>query len=397
MSMKKYIFIFCILFLFLSNISFIRMIVGPTYLGWFTNCTYVIGIIFLLPDVYKRASKQEWLYIFMMILGLVFHSLLPDNKKYTIVDSVQWIFPIVILIASRKYNLPRYFFQILLCFFIINCILAIVEFRLQKNLFDYYYVESFVDGAANNAFRAFALMEHPLYSANITAVIMSFILVQKNISWKYKTILLALGTFALLSFNSRAALIIWPCLLIYRTLLYNRRRIYIIILGLLVYVLFLNDFMSFIQQNSTIFGRLAEKNSLQDESALTRLLSYVIFWNSRWNSEDIVLGGRILFLPGTEYSLENGILLTISWWGWIVGALKVTLELIISFLCLKNYMVKDKWIVMIACWGIAFANNNSFNTFVFVFFIIAFLGFNSLDKTQKLNKEQNTKGLKILK
>lgn len=390
--MRKYIFIFCTLFVFLSNISFSKLIVNPTYLGWATNCTYIIGIIFLLPNTYKKANKQEWLYIFTMILGLVLHSLLPDNKKYTIVDAVQWIFPIVILIASRKYNLPRHLFYTLLGFFIINCILAMVEYRLQKNLFDYYYVESFINFSEKNEFRAFALMEHPLYSANITVLIMLFILIDNNISWKFKSILLTLGTFALLCFNSRTAVIIWACLLIYRTLLYNLKPIYIIVLGILLYGLFLNDFISFIQQNSTIFGRLAEKNSLQDESSLTRLLSYVIFWNSRWNFEDIVFGGRVLFLPGTESSLENGFLLTISWWGWIVGTLKVLLELTISYLCLYKYSFKEKVMLMIACWGIAFSNNNSVNTFVLTFFIITFLFFSSLEKRQILNYASIRKG-----
>lgn len=378
--MKKKIFIFCTLILFVTNISFIKLIANSIYLGWTINITYIVGIIFLLPETYKKATKKEWLYIFIMILGLVFHALLPENKKYTIVDSVQWIFPIIILISSRKYNLPRYVFYILITFFIIHCIIAIIENRLQTNLFDYSYVESLNEIYLKNEFRAFSLMEHPLYSANITVIIMSFILTSKYINWKLKSILLTLGTLAVFCFNSRTAIILWLCLLVYRTLLYNLKPIYIIVLGLLIYGILLNDLTALIQQNSFIFGRLAEKNNLKDDSSLTRLLSYFIFWNARWNFQDIILGGRILYLDGKEASLENGILLTISWWGWIVGVLKVILELVISYLSLNKYNLKEKIILIIACWGVAFGNNNSVKTFVFVFFILSCVSFDSLSK-----------------
>ena len=277
-------------------------------------------------------------------------------------------------------------------FLVAQCILAIIEFRTQTNLFEEYsFIERYYDNFNQKEFRSYAFMVHPLSSANITIIILSFMMLSKDINWKLKMPLLILGSLAMLAYNSRTALILWLCLLVYRYLLYNMKPISIIIIGLIVYILFLNDFISFIQQNSNIFGRLAEKQGLVDESSMTRLLSYIYFWNARWNFQDIVFGGRVIYLPGTELSLENGILLTISWWGWIVGVLKVILELIISYMCLNKYSLKEKVILMIACWGTAFSNNNSVNTFVFAFFIISFFSINSLDKMQKLNNKLNIK------
>jgi hypothetical protein len=387
--MRKYIFIFSALMIFFSNTSFIKLIVNPTFFGWLMNGTYIVGLIFLLPDSYNRASMQERMYIFIMILGLMFHSLLPEIEKI-LVDSIKWIFLIVVLMSSRKYNLNRYLFYTLMSFFIIHCILGIVENNLGKHLFDYSYVDTFQNFSDKSEFRAFGLMEHPLISSNVSLIIMSFILVSKDINWKLKFILLTLGTMAVISFNSRTALVIWSSLLIYRIFFYNVKPIYIISFGTIIYGFFINDVMSFILSNSQIFGRLSVEGNITDESSLTRILSYVYFWNAGWNFQDIVFGGRILYLPGTDYSLENGILLNISWWGWIVGIIKVILELFISYMCLYKFSLKEKVILMIACWGTAFSNNNSFQTFVFAFFIISLISINSLDRIRELNNTINT-------
>jgi hypothetical protein len=384
--MPKKIFVFSLLLVFVINISYFKLVLDSTYIGWLANGMYLIALPILFSSINKKGNKAEWLYIGVMILGLVFHAFLPDSEKYTIKDSLQWVFLVVLIIASQKYKTPQLLFYTLLTFFITNCVLAMVEYKLQTNLFDYRFVEGFSNFTEKTEFRAFGLMEHPLQSANITLIIMSFIMISKDIKRSLKIVLLTLGTLAVLCFNSRFAIIICFCMLAYRYFLYNVKPVIAIILGVLVYALFLSDIASFVQQNSQIFGRLAEKNSLSDDSSLTRLLSYMYFWNAGWSLQDILLGGRIIYIPGTEYSLENGALLTISWWGWVVGILKVMLELVISYSCLKKYNVKDKWMVMIACWGTAFANNNSMFTFVFAFFIISFLSIDALANQKKHKK-----------
>lgn len=386
--MPKKIFVFSLLFVFVINISYFKLVFGSTYIGWLANAMYLIALPILFSSIHKKGNKAEWLYIGVMILGLVFHTFLPESGKYTIKDSLQWVFLVVLIIASRKYKTPRLLFYTLLIFFIAHCTFAIIEYKLQTNLFDYKFVENFSNFSAAKEFRAFGLMIHPLQAANVTLIIMSFIMISKHINWSLKIALLIVGTLAILCFNSRFAMIICICLFAYRYLLYNVKPVFIIIFGVLFYTLFLSDIGFYIQQNSQIFGRLAEKNNLTDDSSLTRLLSYLYFWDARWNLQDIVFGGRVIFMPGSELTLENGILLTISWWGWIVGIAKVILELIISYLCLENYNIKDKAMVLIACWGTAFANNNSISTFVFAFFIISFISFDSLaNKKMKSRKK----------
>ncbi len=389
--MSKNIFIFSLILVFFFNISYFELELGPTYIGWIENATYLIALPVLLLSTYNKRNNVEQLYIMIMLLGLFFHVFLPEKGKFPISDAIQWIFLIVIIIASRKYKTPRLIFYLFVIFFIIHCTLAIIEYKLQTNLFDYSFVKDFSNFSETKEFRAFGLMKQPLQSSNITLIIMSFIMVSKDINWNLKLALLTLGTLAMFCFNSRIGIIILGCLLVYRYLFYNLKPIFIITICSLIYIFFINDFISFVVQNSQIFGRLAEKDNLTDDSSLARILSYVYFWNARWNLQDIMLGGREIHLQGSELTLENGILLTISWWGWVVGIAKVILELVISYIFINKYNIKDKVILLIACWGTAFANNNSFYTFVFVFFIISFLSISSIENRKDNNKFKDIK------
>lgn len=395
--MFKNLFIFSLLLVLTINISYFSLLIGVTYIGWLENTMYLIALPILISLTYFKGNNFERLYIWVMILGMFFHFLLFSSEDFIFKDSTQWIFLVVILIASRMHKVSKFIFYTLLVFFISNCVLAIIEYRLQTNLFDYYFVERYSNFKDITQFRAFGLMKHPLYSANIMIIIMSFIMISKDINSKLKIGLLTLGSLALIAFNSRGALIIWICLFVYYYLFYNIKSIYSIISIVTVYLLFFNDFVYLVQQNSQLFGRLSEQDNLVDKSVLSRLASYPVFWYSEWNFEQIVLGGRIIYLPGSKYSLENGLLLTISWWGWIVGILKSMLELVISYIYLKNYDVKDRWIVMLASWGTAYLNNNTVNTFVFAFFIFTFVSIRSLENRQKLSNVFNKRKLKNIK
>lgn len=376
--MQKKFFVFITLIILLINISYFKLVLGTTFIVLLESSLYIISLPFLIHLSFKHSGKNEWMYIFVMSAGLIFHSIINEIQELNLRDSFQWIFLVVLIILSHRNKSPQIILKILLLFFIVHCTLAIIENKTKTNFLNFRFVEGYSVYTDSKDFRAFGLMEHPLQSANVTLIIMSFIMISKEIKWKLKIILLTIGTLAILSFNARIAIIICFCLLIYRYILYNLKPIYIICLGVIIYTLFISDISLFLQQNNNIFGRLAEKNNLTDSSSLARIMSYVYFWDAGWNIQDILIGGRIIYMPGTNYSLENGILLTISWWGWIVGLAKVILELIISYKCLNKYNTKDKWMIMIACWGTAFANNNSLYTFVFAFFIISFIGFDSL-------------------
>ena len=146
-----------------------------------------------------------------------------------------------------------------------------------------------------------------------------------------------------------------------------------------VFLLFILDPLITLFLSTDLGGRL--NFDFSDDSTMTRFLCYTLFMNEDWDFYRIVAGGSIIYMPGTILSLENGVLLTLGYWGWIIGVLKVVLEFLLTYKCLYNYEVKDKIIILTSFWGVAYMNNNSFNPLMLSMFVIVFIAFNvSKDK-----------------
>ena len=380
----KGVFIISFLVLLIYNVSYFSF-VDSTRVGWLCNLTGTIAILVLPIQNIKYFNKYEIVYVIILLLGFIFH-LFSHNIQRPTIDSFKWICIILVLVSGRRFivynrtsGIEAWHYP-LLVFFVSHCFISISEYFLKTVFFNYNKtVEGFsYEFETVGQFRAFGLMAHPLYSANVVLIIMSFVLVLKGMNKYVKYGLLLLGTVSLIAYNSRGAMIIWIIVLVYRLFLYNRSVIVGVFFVIVGYIFFINDAFAFIfQQYGNLLGRLAEKNSLSDSSSITRLISWGIFFNQTWNFEDIVVGGRVFYFPGTEISLENGVLLTIAWWGWIVGPMKIVLEVVITWLCMEKYYTKDKIIIIICTWGCANLNNNIVNSFVFAFFVLSYLSLNT--------------------
>ena len=352
------------------NISFFKIIIDPKLFGWISNLSFIFAL-FLIPFLIGLGSKFSWLYIASILIGLLFHIFFADIKN-PIFDAFRWIFLIILYIASLRYetwNVTRYVFYIFIAF---HCILAISEYSLQTNIIDYSRVEEFSNFEDIRSFRAFGLMEHPLYSANVLIIFLAFVLVSNRPSNFLRLIILSFGTFALLTFNARAAIVVWFTLLTYRFL--KTYRIIGSLTVLFVVAVILGELPVGLVVDLGFLGRLGEVG-FSDGSSLNRAISYIVFFEENWSLTDIVAGGRVLFIPGSEFSLESGLLLTIAWWGWIIGLLKIILELVITYQALNFLKISDRYIVMTACWLTAFSNNNSINTFVLFFMLLCAIVF----------------------
>lgn len=370
-TILTYVSILCISTVLLANLSVIKIYVDTVTLGWLLNMMMILTSCIIIPFIKNGLVKHYFFYVLIMLLGFVFHYLTNVSIK-PINDSYKWIYLVFVIVAVNKYNSNKLFFYLIISLLLIHSVLAIYENRTQSHPFDYSFVENFENIEDNAEFRSFGLMEHPLYAANISIIILAFVLVNNNIKKTIKYSLLFIGTYAIFTFNSRAAIIIWATILFYKLFLYKINWIYSLLFALFIYFFFLSDIALFVQQNASIFGRLSETTKLNDSSSLSRLISYILFWEHNWSVEEILTGGLVIYIPGTELSLENGILLTVAWWGWIIGPLKVVLEVFICYKLLNSMNLKDKIIILLATWGTAFANNNSINTFVFAFFILSY-------------------------
>ena len=367
---KKNLYNALLIVAIIINISFFKLVVGPTYLGWLSNVSFILAL-FLIPSLTNYGTRAAWAYVFLIGLGLILHIGF-TQVKYPVVDAVKWIFLIFLCIASGKYELWKITKYILYFLMTIHCGIAIFEYLTQSNLFKYVFVEAFSYSDDIRSFRAFGLMEHPLYAANVLIIFLSFILVSDRISNILRITVLMTGTFALLTFNARAAIVVWFALMAYRFL--RTYKILGSITVLLVVGMILGELPLGFIIDVDFLGRLGEVG-FSDASSLNRLISYVVFFEESWSLADIVAGGRVLFIPGSDFSLESGILLTIAWWGWFVGLSKIILELIVTYQVISYLKQADRLIVMVACWVTAFANNNSVNTFVLFFILICAIVF----------------------
>ena len=135
---------------------------------------------------------------------------------------------------------------------------------------------------------------------------------------------------------------------------------------------------------SQVLGRL--DFDFSDGSSATRFDAFRYFANQRWDLDWILFGGKLIKMPGSDLYLENGILLSMGYWGWFWGLAKPLLEILVTYRCLSNYSIKEKLIIMAATWLVALTNNNTMGVFVLLYFMLSNFSFNSRYSFDKCNK-----------
>lgn len=348
--------------------------------GYFTLILFAFLLLFARysVNILRSCDRYQLSYLFLMLIGFFSHVFIGVEQN-AFKEFVTWSLIIIILSLYNRYirlGSNTALMILLLSFYLIECSLSFYE-RVVGNIIisyeetDFMSIDEFMEDS--DRFRSCALLFHPLLNANVVSIFMGFILVIKKISKPVKIGLLCLGALALWGFNSRGVLLVWGVILVF-WFFYRRWSLrFILIVAILGFVLLPMIVDVLIKYD--LLGRFGA--DLLDESSETRLLAFVVFATHNWNIINILFGGDIIYMPtlfyGKELAIENGILLTLGYWGWIIGALKVFLEVLVSYRCLEAYKVKEKLIVMMAFWGVAFTNNNSFRPEALAFYILAYM------------------------
>lgn len=377
------LFEFYAIFLTICLIPSVPVLIGEDFVTLIIRLGIVFFFVLFYPFFRKDINFLGILYCGAIIIGFVFHKLQGlDVKLFG--EALVRIVPILMLL-HYKYNqkYPNKYIKLLaISFFVIECFLAVYEKYTLSHVIDY---ES--DSQAMNVnmledeeFRSFSLFGHPLHNANVVSVMLAFIICSSSLKIKLKIILVLLGLGAIWSFNSRAALMMWLFIIFYRLFLYGKSWKWILSVIAIVLVA-LPSFVLYVQKTGAL-GRL--DFDFSDSSTLTRIMALQIFFSYPWSSSEMILGGVKLEQPtfaaiGTGTSdyvyIENGYLLDLGYWGFILGAIKIIGEILISYRALHHFNIKDKFIIMIALWGIASMNNNTFFTFLMPFYLFSFLAF----------------------
>ena len=337
--------------------------------------------VFFLYTVFKQ--KYVWsekFYILMMMIAFIGHLFvdLEDKEKNPLWESFTWIVIVFLLSLSKQFNKCDLVFRAIALFFFLECTIAIYE-KITMTLFVEWPKEATFFGSAESYlsrsdFRSTAFLQHALNNANVTSIFLAFILCNKYVNKQTKIALISLGFLALWAFNSRGAMIMWGLIIVYRFFFMNKKTFPIVVSAIILYILF--PFVINFISDSGYFGRLSD--GVDDSSTQTRFDSYLFFALHPWNSKNILLGGDIIYMPGSVLSLENGILLNLGYWGWIIGSFKTILEVWISYKVLPSDLeTKSKLIIMAATWGVAFMNNNSFQPMIFSYYLVILVAFNT--------------------
>lgn len=388
MALKYYYFIVCILLLIGIVPAFKVLLPNGIADIIYKLLPYLVCLLFF-RNIIKVNNFCKY-YIIIMIIGSLLHVGL-NLQTPILFDFLRWTMPIILLAICQKYdNCNKLFTIIIIGFFISECVVAIYErftstFLIEYVASDFYNQEYELNRDFSN-FRSASLLRHPLNNANFISLFLGFMLCSKSFKNIWKVILLCLGLIGLWCENSRGAMLCWLFLIAYRFLFYNTSIKRMIVLCI-VLVLAIDPIMNALC-TTDIMGRL--NFDFSDDSTLTRLLSYTFFGNEKWDFYKIVAGGSILCMPGTNLTLENGLLVTLGYWGWGIGSLKVILEFVLTYVCLYKYEAREKFIILVSFWGVAFMNNNSFYPLMISLFVITYVAFNISVNEKKYNSYEDS-------
>lgn len=377
---RWYYNVICIWMILTFVIVFVENVIGPTLNGQLSQIIiYGSILLFAIQKNLNRLPIYIWIYILALLFSTFIHYSNPAYDR-PFLTAIHWIFLMLFLpIALKKYD-GKWILYVLIAFYVINCLMGIYERLSQSYIFT--YNSGIMDAqqrygeTQDSFFRAFALLGHPLYNANVTSMIMAFILMSDKIKKYLKVSLVVLGILALLAFNSRAAMLIWGGILVYY--FFSKYKYTFVILCLVVAFFFTQPLIQLLM-DSEVLGRLAE--GVNDESTETRLIAYITFAAQNWDLTSRWGGLGVIYYPLSEVSLENGMLLTLGYWGWYAGAYKVGAELYATYKAIKkSYNFEGIIIIFMASWGVAFCNNNSFSFLIFSFLILSILAFSGYGK-----------------
>ncbi|SEA33868.1 hypothetical protein SAMN05192529_11448 [Arachidicoccus rhizosphaerae] len=395
--MKNLILLFSFFSLFvftplLNKIGYVGGDTGPAYFKILPS-TYIILIGFVFVLFYK--AEMFWSILYRKKYGFALLALCLLLLMYIIfqkrTSAISFIGDTLIASAMLAIILPKYDYKlnlsvqrIILIFFVVDCLFAVVERLLSRNFFPPLSLNVLTD-YYEAAFRSTALLGHPLNNALNLIVIMGFLYLSRI---KYKNLLLLLGMIALLCFGSRGAIYGFLGLTILHYFIYR--------------YLYNKSTFSLIKSNSKfytylyfIFGGLVLTGLLFFTHFGDRLLSVSLY-------DEGSAGARVRILSIMDYVSVNEILWGISshkievlqmkldlaiienfWLQWILRfGLVFTVLLSISIVALLYnrlyYLYINERLYLIALFLFVASTNNSLatNTGAISTFILCTAGFN---------------------
>lgn len=241
---------------------------------------YLLLLCLILKILLKNSTadkKYSFILLYVYLINVGLHIINQDSGFFlfptnTILLPFLWVY----LFDESSESLKSTVFKLLIAFFIINSMWALFERAFVVNVFPPLASSGWNEEDKLEGFRASALQGSPLTNALCLTVIYTFILISK-IKFKYKTYLFILGYMAILCFNTRTSMILWPILFMVNYLYEMKHNIVKSkVLSLLVIIVAIFGLFYFVE-TAGVGDRLFHGGTLFDESGDVRVRTWEMF------------------------------------------------------------------------------------------------------------------------
>lgn len=307
----------------------------------------VVSVVLILKNNSKLTAIP---FIYLVAFVAIYSSfkLYTDRGEGTRVAVMNVIGPMLLYAAipsirytTQRILLWRWIYKIIILLFVVNSLLAIFERMSGTLVFGWGYAKDVANftTAGISEFRSTALLSHPLLNALITSTLMSFFLISPY-RIKIKLSLWFLGYFAILCFNTRAAIV-------GNALLFITYFLYICIFDKKITVKQKKRFMGigavfavaavYLLQAGLIGGRLMESGLFDDTSAQVRVDIWSIF--DYYKLSDFILG--VDMRTYNEMMFTANLIATENFWlDWLF---KFGFAFLLPFVLLYGIFLKNRY------------------------------------------------------
>jgi len=370
----KYIIYIIIIFTLFFGVNVLAKF-GFIYLG-ITPASYIIcgvSLFYFIVSPSKnniiQRNKDELVVIGLGLAILLYKFLAGHENFYAgffngILAPAMLLLLLPKLYTERTIKIKESVWKIVIIFYIIECLLAIIEKVFLTNIFPAsVHLENTVT-YTNISFRSTALQNHALQNALCVSVIMLFLLFS-NLKNKYKYGLLLLGFLAIFTFNSRSSMIVWFAVFAYEggKAFIKKSNDYIAFGALFITIVSIAFFtIPLIMEQFNLGGRLLY-NDIMDNSANVRIESIDILKGSSLSF--FILGHTQSVIDQIMYNFDVIVIENF----WIIFLLKYGILFLIPLFYAYWKLIK-KWMIHYS---------SSSRNFIFIIFILIASTNNSLE------------------
>ena len=353
--------------LVLATLFFSTSIRGMTGLTNRFLFLYIVAVaIIYLPSITRAILKPDHRTILFVLITCVILFLfkLTIGQAY-LKDIFGFIlYPLLLYLVFEQVdmNSRRIIRSTVIWFFIIECVIAIIERVLKVNFFAHVILEEMIEfyntGEAF-AFRSTAFFGNPLRNAFIVSTGMAFIAIDKSISVRNRLLLVLLGFVSLLCFNGRGSILIVSFTVLPYILVeyYKEHHFNIFAFSLSVIAILVTWWLL---TTTSMGGRLFH-GDLIDGSTEARILAlsfrdHISFWEFLTGSPELY--DRVRIALDTN-GVENGVICWILNYGVVFTILILPVLVAFHWQKLGVYPRKlDRWLVMAVFYLIGVTNPN---------------------------------------